>query len=181
MAGSAPMSIWATRPPTLPPAPALGRPLAQVGPSQKGVKVWMCFLILGAVGSVVTLLINVSALLALTLPIALAGLYQVAGARRAYIAVGAGWIFFRSEPWGGGWARTADLTSAEVSKPRQGGVPFLRLTGPSFVARLSLITQPSGTPSDLQREIGRELLRNPPPMEQDARDVLESWADKATH
>ena len=152
MAGSAPMSIWATRPPTLPPAPDLGRPLAQVGPSQKGVKVWMCFLILGAVGSVVTLLINVSALLALTLPIALAGLYQVAGARRAYIAV-----------------------------PRQGGVPFLRLTGPSFVARLSLITQPSGTPSDLQREIGRELLRNPPPMEQDARDVLESWADKATH
>lgn len=140
----------------------------------------MGFLILGAVGSVMALLTNVPALLAFTLPIGLAGLYQVAGARRAYIAVGAGWIFFRSEPWGGGWTRTTDLTSAEVSKPRQGAVPFLRLTGPSFVARFSLITQPLGSPSELQREIGRELLRNPPPMEQDTRDILESWADKAT-
>jgi hypothetical protein len=165
----------------LPPEPDLGPPLAQLGPSQKAVKVWMGFLIVGTVGSVLALLSDVPVLLAFTLMMALVGLYQVAGARRAFIAVGAGWIFFRTEPWGGGWIRTANLTSAALSKPRQGSVPFLRLTGPSFVARLSLVTQPLGGLSDLQREIGRELLRNPFPMEQDARDVLETWADKATH
>jgi len=56
------------------------------------------------------------------------GLYQFLGARRRYAAVGPGWLYLRTEPFGSGkWARFDDIQTIKV---RSGGslMPLLLLT-----------------------------------------------------
>ena len=112
------------------------------------------------------------------MPLALVGIYQFIGTRRSFIAVGGGWLFFRTEPWGGGWIRLEDLTMAELRTPN-GGVAHLRRDDPSFRSRLVTTPASFDVPSELQHQVALQVLSHSPTMDEDAREVLDGWAHAA--
>lgn len=169
------MSIWVASPPDLPPAPGLGPVLTAQPNLPRNAQVWGVLAAAAVVASIVAVATDVTGALWASVPIALLSLYQMLRARRAFIAVGRGWVYFRSAVTGASWTRVEGITSVTVHVPR-GGMATLRLSGPDFQARMALTSMTVQRPSALHRDLARQVQAQQPETDEKARAVLERWA-----
>jgi hypothetical protein len=103
------------------------------------------------------------------------GLYQFLGARRRYAAVGQGWLYLRTEPFGSGkWARFSDIQTIKV---RSGGslMPLLLLTTKQRRVRFTFDLRHPDLRTPVRQALAQEALASTASISPDASKYLHKW------
>src|ERR1039457_4433418 len=111
-------SFLVARRPDMPPADDLQPLTAELVPSSGPKRILLMISVIGVFELLMGLMAS-PVWFTLAVFTIVFGLYQFLGARRRYAAVGQGWLYLRTEPFGSGkWARFADIQTIKV---RSGG------------------------------------------------------------
>jgi hypothetical protein len=103
------------------------------------------------------------------------GLYQFLGARRRYAAVGPGWLYLRTEPFGSGkWARFADIQTIKV--PSGGSlIPLLLLTTKRRRVRFTFDLRQPDLRTPVRQALAQQALASTASISPDASKYLHNW------